>query len=303
MNTKCPICGAENYELLIKSKDYLVLKGESNDFSVYFCRDCRNGFSFPFMTNDELSKYYPEDYNCFRRHKGLAGVIQRIKSQNDVRIIKKHLKNSGKEVFEIGSGSGFFLSLLAEKGIKVTGMEPSAAGVKYAKENFGIDLENCFFEDFVSNDKYDMIIAFHVLEHFNDPVSAINKMRTHLKDGGYLYLKIPRLDSWASRLYGKFWHGYDLPRHRVHFSKTGLKDLLKREGFEIVLFKSDYGPLDTIRAIGYFSKFSSSMPVRFFFKVIDLMPQIIKFFAATALEAVMSPFKSGRMSMTARKIN
>ena len=298
-NPKCPICSSESTNLKIVSKDYLVLKGNSNDFSVYYCHGCSNGFSFPFMKNEELNKHYPDDYNCYKSHKGLSGYIQKLKSGNDVKIIKKTLKNTGKEVFEIGSGSGFFLSLLAEQGLKASGLEPSGSGVKYAKENFGIELENCFFEEYVSEKKYDLVIAFHVLEHFTDPVSALRKMKSLIKESGYLYLKVPRFDSWACKLYGKFWHGYDLPRHRTHFSKNGLIEILKAEGFETVMFKSDYDPLATIR-FAVFNSFKCE-DKKILLRIFNRLPQNIKLLAATGVEIIMSPFKSGRMSIIARK--
>jgi ubiquinone/menaquinone biosynthesis C-methylase UbiE len=298
-NRKCPICGSSNNELLIKSKDYLVLKGVSADFSVYLCKNCSNGFSFPFMTNTALKEYYPDDYNCFSNHKGFVGWIQRIKSGNDVSIIVKLLRNTGKELFEIGSGSGFFLSLLAEKGLKISGLEPSLSGAKYAKENFSIDLSNCFFEDFVSENKYDMVIAFHVLEHFNCPVSALIKIKYMIKEQGYLYLKVPRLDSWPAKVYGKFWHGYDLPRHRFHFTKKGLIELLNNHGFEILHFKSDYDPLATIRFAACNS--FEGKKNKILFRIFNRLPPIVKLFVASVVEVVMRPFISGRMSIIARK--
>lgn len=299
---KCPICSSYNNELLIKSKDYLILDGNSEDFFVFFCRNCENGFSYPFLNNDELSKYYPDDYDCYKSHKSVTGFIQKLKSGKDVRTIKRILKNKSKDILEIGAGSGLFLSLLKKASLNVSGIEMSSSGVKYAKETFDIDLEKCFFEDYRSSNQFDMIVAFHVFEHFNDPVSAIKKTKVHLKDGGYLYLKVPRLDSWASKLYKKFWHGYDLPRHRSHFTKKGIIDLINKAGFEIIRFKGDFGPLDTVRAIDYFSRYSDNKVVKFFFGLINGLPYIFKILAATLVELLMSPFKSGRMSIIARKI-
>lgn len=297
---KCPICSSENNILKIVSKDHLVLKGNSEDFSVYFCRGCENGFSFPLMTSEELEEYYPDDYNCYKSHKGFSGYIQKLRSGSDIRIIKNFLKEKGKEIFEIGSGSGLFLSLLTNKGYIVSGLEPNISGVRYAKKYFDLDLEKCFFEDFQSSKKFDMILAFHVLEHFSDPVSALNKIKSLLKENGYLFLKVPRLDSWASKLYGKFWHGYDLPRHRVHFTKKGLTDLLKKEGFETVKFKEDFDPLASVRLIE-FSASHSGNKCKLLMIFLDRLPYILKLFLAVIFDCIMSPFKSGRISIISRK--
>lgn len=299
---KCPICGSENNEIFIRSKDYFILKGNSDYFSVYFCKDCENGFSFPFMNNEELSKYYPDNYDCYKSHKSLTGYIQKLKAGNDIRIIRSILKNRENNILEIGAGSGLFLHLLKKRFFRVTGIEMSASGVKYAKENFDLDIEKCFYEDYNTERKFDMILAFHVLEHFNDPVTAINKMKSLLKENGYLFLKVPRLDSWAAKLYRKFWHGFDLPRHRTHFTKKGLFNVLESNGFKVVKFKSDYGPLDSVRAIEYFSRYSDSSPGNYIFKIINLMPVFLKLLSAIAVDFIMRPFKSGRMSIIARKM-
>lgn len=302
-NLICPICNSASTKLFLEAKDYMVFKGNSELFSIYDCSNCKNGFSYPFLTNDELTKYYPDDYDCYKSHKSITGYIQKLKSGNDIKIIRKILKSSGKKILEIGAGSGLFLYLLKNESFEVYGIEPSISGLKYAKDNFGIELENFYFEDYEPSQKFDMIIAYHVLEHFIDPVSALKKMKTCLNEKGFLYLKLPRFDSWPARVYKSFWHGYDLPRHRVHFSKEGLIDLLKENDMEIVLFKGDYGPLDTIRAIKYYSQFSKNIPLKLFFKIINSVPNIIKLLLAVILEILMSPFKSGRMSIIARKIN
>jgi SAM-dependent methyltransferase len=298
---KCPICGSENNEIFIRSKDYFILNGNSDDFSVYFCKDCENGFSFPFMNNEELSKYYPDDYDCYKSHKSLTGYIQKLKAGNDIRIIRRILKNRENDILEIGAGSGLFLHLLKRRFFRVSDIEMSASGVKYAKENFDLDLEKCFFEDYNTERKFDMILAFHVLEHFNDPVTAINKMKSLLKENGYLYLKIPRLDSWPAKIISKYWTGFDLPRHRTHFTKNGLVKLLSSQGFKIEFFKPDYGPLDIIRAVKYNSEFSQNVLKKLTFRIFNSLPFLLKLPAAVFLEIILSPFKPGRMSVIVRK--
>jgi len=302
VDLKCPICSSCSNELFIKSKDYFILNGKSEDFFVYFCRDCQNGFSYPFLNNEELSKYYPDDYDCYKSHKSVIGFIQKLKSGKDVRTIKRILKNKSKDILEIGAGSGLFLSLLKKASLNVSGIEMSYSGVKYAKETFGIDLEKCFFEDYRSSNQFDMIVAFHVFEHFNDPVTVLDKIKPMLKSGGYLYLKIPRLDSWPAKLIKEYWTGIDLPRHRCHFTKNGLIKLLNSKNFELEFFKSDYGPLDIIRAVKYNSEFSDNKFQRIAFNLLNALPFFIKLPGAVLLEIIMSPFKSGRMSIIARKI-
>ncbi|MDA3838344.1 MAG: class I SAM-dependent methyltransferase [Candidatus Delongbacteria bacterium] len=255
------------------------------------------------MTNEELSTYYPDDYDCYKSSNKFLGVLQKLKSYNDVRIIKKALPVSGKKILEIGAGSGLFLSFLKNEHYDVDGVEPSKSGVNYAKEKFNIDITMAYFEDYEFRKKYDMIIMFHVLEHFIDPISILRIINNHLNKNGLLFIKVPRTDSWSAKLLGKYWTGYDLPRHRFHFSKKGLIGLLKKNNYSIVLFKGDFGPLDTVRAIKYYSLFSKNKFKKTFFKILNSLPHIIKLFLSIILEIIMYPFKSGRMSIIAQKIS
>ena len=281
----------------------MVFGDDSEEFLVYYCPDCSNGFSYPFLSTRQLLKHYPDHYECFSSHRKITGAIQRIKSSNDIRIVRRFLRSEapGRSILEIGAGSGLFLSMLQKRGFEVSGVEPSLAGVRYARENFALNLEPVLFEEYRTDRTFDMLIAFHVLEHSNDPVAFIDKATALLEDEGLLFLKVPRLDSWPARLYGRFWSGYDLPRHRAHFTKEGLTRLLQERGYRLELFKGDYGPLDTIRAMSYLSKYSGNRTVRLLFRIPAAFPGLMKLPWAVLLEILMSPFASGRMSLIAGK--
>ena len=302
-NTICPLCSSSETRFFIKSKDYFMLNGNSQDFYIYSCGNCKNSFTIPFMNNEELSKYYPNDYDCYKSHNKFLGFLQKLKSYNDVKIIRKVLGGKGKNILEVGAGSGMFLNLLKQQNFNVDGVEPSESGMNFAKQEFDIELELAYFEDYQFKKKYDLIIMFHVLEHFNDPVSVLKKINENLNDNGILFIKVPRADSWAAKLFGKYWHGYDLPRHRFHFSKNGLIELLNKNNFKIKLFKSDFGPLDTVRAIKYYSLFSKNKLKKMTFKILNTLPYLIKLGLAVVIEILMFPFKSGRMSIIAKKIS
>ncbi|NOR45868.1 MAG: methyltransferase domain-containing protein [Candidatus Delongbacteria bacterium] len=300
-NPKCPLCNSFDTKFDLKAKDYFMLNGNSPDFHVYCCETCKNSFTSPFMSNEELGKYYPDTYDCYKSHSKFSGFLQNLKSLNDVRIIKKTMHDKNKNILEIGSGSGMFLNLLKKEGYNVDGVEPSDSGVSYAKENYNLDLELAYFEDFEFKKKYDLIIMFHVLEHFNDPVSVLEKIKKNLNKDGILFIKVPRVDSWGAKIFRKYWSGYDLPRHRFHFSKNGLIGLLNKYSFHTILFKSDLYPLNTVRAINYYSMFSKNKVKKIIFKALNILPHIIKLCLAILFDIIMLPFKSGRMSIIVQK--
>ena len=51
----------------------------------------------------------------------------------------------------------------------------------------------------VADGSYDVVMAFHVLEHFADPLRALATWRRVLKPGGYLVVSVP----WAENTYDR----------------------------------------------------------------------------------------------------
>jgi SAM-dependent methyltransferase len=79
---------------------------------------------------------------------------------------------------------------------------------------------------------YDVVIFQHSLEHVADPGRDLARAGRLLKQGGLLVVFVPNFGSWQSRAFGSAWFHLDLPRHRAHFTPTGLERLLRRSGFE-----------------------------------------------------------------------
>ena len=75
----------------------------------------------------------------------------------------------------------------------------------------------------IENDSYDTAICLEVLEHTPDPFRAAGEIHRILRPGGVLIVSVPHL----SRL-------HDEPDDYFRFTKYGLRDLLGREGFEVI---------------------------------------------------------------------
>ena len=72
-----------------------------------------------------------------------------------------------------------------------------------------------------------------MLEHVEDPAAALARVHGWLRPGGVLLVGVPNLDSMQARLGGPVWFHLDLPRHRTHFTATGIRTLVERSGFEV----------------------------------------------------------------------
>jgi SAM-dependent methyltransferase len=136
----------------------------------------------------------------------------------------------------VGAGRGRFVAAARRAGYEATGIEPSPRGVEAARSVYGVELQQAGVED-ARVGSVDVVTAWHVLEHLDDPGAALDAIAPSLKPGGALVVGVPNLASLQARLAGRRWFHLDLDRHRVHFTPAGLDALLRRHGFEPVRTK------------------------------------------------------------------
>jgi SAM-dependent methyltransferase len=134
----------------------------------------------------------------------------------------------GARVLDAGAGRGRFVASARAAGYDAAGIEPSsrsaAAGVARAS------IEEAAF----APGSFDAVTLWHVLEHLPDPGAALRRIAGWLAPGGTILVGVPNLASWQARLGGERWYHLDVPRHRTHFTTTGLGALLRGCGFESV---------------------------------------------------------------------
>lgn len=111
-------------------------------------------------------------------------------------------ENSGMElrkvmdVLEIGCGLGGTLSVFAERGCNVTGVDIQPRAIELAQTFFadrGLDgtfvCANVF--DYASPKKYDLVILHDAIEHISEKERLMALLKGFLKPGGVLYIAFP----------------------------------------------------------------------------------------------------------------
>jgi 2-polyprenyl-3-methyl-5-hydroxy-6-metoxy-1,4-benzoquinol methylase len=139
----------------------------------------------------------------------------------------------GARVLEVGAGDGSFVSRLNASGFQASGIEPSERGVRAAQDR-GTPVERATLEELdLRLGSLDCAIAWHVLEHLDDPLAALTQIGPWIRDGGRLVVACPNLASLQARIGGDRWFHQDVPRHRTHFTAVGLRRLVERTGFRV----------------------------------------------------------------------
>jgi 2-polyprenyl-3-methyl-5-hydroxy-6-metoxy-1,4-benzoquinol methylase len=150
------------------------------------------------------------------------------------------------QVLDIGCATGDFLVELerhTSSELELYGIEVSEKAAKFAQEEN--ELRVCHGElltcDFGL--KYDLITMWHVLEHIHRLSDTLAKLKLILKPEGLLAITMPNPECDDARRYGKFWSGYDAPRHLYHFTPKTFAQLLAPHGLAITAMRSL--PLDS----------------------------------------------------------
>ncbi len=103
-------------------------------------------------------------------------------------------------LMEVGAGSSGWLPYLAKKyQLLVSGLDYSEVGCEICKKNLEhqrVAFDKIICEDIFkwhSDDTYDIIISFGVIEHFEHPDKILSICRDHLNKGGLVITIIPNL--------------------------------------------------------------------------------------------------------------
>jgi SAM-dependent methyltransferase len=136
-------------------------------------------------------------------------------------------------VLDAGCGLGFFVRSAADAGLDAIGTDLSEGAVRYARERLGVRAEAAPFESFAAaGRRFGAVTLWHVLEHFEDPLSRLKDILALLAPGGFVVAEVPNFHSVKFVLSGRRWEGGNHPLfHRTFFTARTLCDLLRRAGF------------------------------------------------------------------------
>lgn len=149
-------------------------------------------------------------------------------------------------LLEIGAYCGVFQSVAKNSGWVADGLEPSLWAAQYAQKSYGANVLPGFFEDnrHRLRDHYDVVTSWDVLEHVRNPSQFIQECRSILKDNGVLCFSTLDIDNWFPKLLGQRWP-WLMDMHLFYFDRHVIKDLLCRNGFELIKVKPyvHYSPM------------------------------------------------------------
>lgn len=211
--------------------DVLYVKEIGIKYEILKCKNCKLEFSNPMKSTS------PSHYEKFEAYFERREFFETL----------KFLKGKKLKIIDIGCGEGHFLNLAKREGFEVIGIDFNLKAIEVAKEKFGIEKVYPFtLEEFIENfpyERFDVVCAFQLIEHLEDPIDFVFKLKKILNNGGFFIFSLPS-DKRISVIL-KRREGWDYPPHHLtRWNNRSIKFLADKTGFEIIKIEEENCRLD-----------------------------------------------------------
>ncbi|WP_107039734.1 class I SAM-dependent methyltransferase [Brumimicrobium mesophilum] len=230
----CPVCENNSFKDFLEVKDHMITKEK---FLIVECNSCGFHFTNPIPTPDKIGEYYKsEEYISHSSNKKgminfLYNTVREITLKEKVKWIKN--ETNGKELLDIGSGTGHFLKTVNDAGFVGIGLEPDADAREFAHKNNHVRSSSQEELYNIDENSFDVVTMWHVLEHVYDLRKDLKRIEEILKSNGKFFIAVPNMSSYDARYYKEDWAAYDVPRHLYHFTERDISKLLAEFGFDL----------------------------------------------------------------------
>ncbi|MEO6221282.1 MAG: class I SAM-dependent methyltransferase [Ginsengibacter sp.] len=195
----CPICSGSAQKIKNLDSEYIKNKLSTQfntqinkdleivDYELMRCNECSFEFAFPQIEGSgsfydwvtSQPKYYPESrWEYFKVLELLSMELKSIK------------------LLDVGCGDGqFFDTILQSKNSKIDfyGLDPTSGSVEICNNKgykvFCMDIQK--FKSTQKEELFDVVTAYHVLEHIADPKNFLTELAGLIKPDGAIYISTP----------------------------------------------------------------------------------------------------------------
>ena len=214
----CPLCGVATRPAVRG----VVAPETGAAFGVDRCPRCGLGRTVP--TPDDLAPYYGPAYYG-NRH----GVTAALCRRRRLRLVRRWAgRGEGRALLDYGCGDGDFAAAARPDGWSAAGVERQPPREAPAGVPIAADLD-----DLGGIGPFGCATFWHVLEHLDDPVATLGRVRGRLAPDGVVVAAVPNFASWQARATGPAWLPLDLPRHLWHFTPEALARTFVAAGYRV----------------------------------------------------------------------
>ncbi len=162
------------------------------------------------MENRKLKTFYDKVYAKGERKHYTSLMFSGDKVPPAKDAVLKLISWKNKEVLDAGCGTGEMPFLIAKKGAKrIVGIDYSQSAIQEAEKNYHLSNLSFLCADLQKvKGTFDVIVSLGTIEHIDDPLAALRRLKKLLKPGGSLIVTCP---NWTNP------RGYILMALRILF--------------------------------------------------------------------------------------
>jgi 2-polyprenyl-3-methyl-5-hydroxy-6-metoxy-1,4-benzoquinol methylase len=218
------------------------------------CRTCGFVSADIALTDEELAALYSARYfqgEEYRDYFAERDLIERQCRRRLSMLLKFVPAAASKQLFEIGSAYGFFLSVASKAFRGVRGIDISADAAEAARTRVGVDVATGDFLSAPISGPIDVVCLWDTIEHLAFPGRYLERAAAMMPPGGTIAISTGDIDSVVARLRGAKWRQIHPPTHLHYFSRRTLTRLLNAHGFDVAHVEHEgvYRSVDTMAFI------------------------------------------------------
>lgn len=243
---KCPMCGSGSNRVICHRPKL------GRQWSLARCRKCRQHFTAPTPTHEELAAFYAGDYHSDVRTTDGTEAAFNSKYDRYVKTLQRHLPSG--RVIDVGCSTGLLVKKLRDRGYAAEGIELNAESSAWGRQRYGVTihnqlLENCPFAD----ESLDALLFTDVLEHTQHPRDYLREAGRKLAPDGLVLVTFPDICSLESRYHYSLsrllrrdwlWNNCHIPLHVWEFTPASAKACFVSAGFEVLEMHRDQPPAE-----------------------------------------------------------
>ena len=136
---------------------------------------------------------------------------------------------------DVGCGTGEVLAAAGRAGWDAVGVELVETSVEHCRAN-GLDVRHGRLEETdLPTSSFDVVAAFHVLEHLTDEPEFLRLLIRYVRPGGHVVVEVPNWDSSFRTGHGERWPHLRPLEHLAHHTPETLAATLRRAGLDPAL--------------------------------------------------------------------